>query len=713
MADAALLERTLDEARKGPVTVPAGQALALAAQLFETGRLVEAAGLCRQLLGARPRSAQLHNILGVTLDALGRGEEAVECLEAAIALAPRSPAMRANLGEVHRRAGRTEAATLRLREAVALDPAHVPALNNLGILAYEREDWAEAARCYRAAIAGEQGLAEAHNNLGNALRRMEDEEGARSAYEAALRLRPGYCEARNNLGALLQKLGDASAAEAAFRQAIGEAPDYLEPRENLAALCAVDGREAEALQWLGTVLRRDGQRRTALLQVARLQLKRGQPAAAEGALQRLLGRDGEDPDALTLLAQLRSDEEKFGEALTLLERALAADPRHDEAHHQRGVVLKSLGKLSEAEQAVRTALDCNPRLAGAYVALGDLVDFRREEALVAAMEALLEELSARGSAGSSATIPLRYALAKAYDDRGEHDRALGLWIAAGADKRAASRFDEEANAAFFASIAKAFPKRLFARRPFAGVSDARPLFIVGMPRSGSTLVEQILSSHPAVHGAGEVKHWSRALAAERAADPAFPGFPALVGGLTQAAAERIAGRYLAAVGAGAGEAARITDKLLTNIFHVGLLHLVFPEARFVHTRRDPVDTCLSAFSKLFKDEMAHSYDLGELGRYYRRYEALMAHWRKVLPPGVMLEVDYEAVVADTEGQARRLLDHAGLPWDEACLAFHRNDRPVRTASVAQVRRPIYTGSVARWRRYGDGLKPLLDALGRS
>ena len=231
-----------------------------------------------------------------------------------------------------------------------------------------------------------------------------------------------------------------------------------------------------------------------------------------------------------------------------------------------------------------------------------------------------------------------------------------------------------------------------------------------MPRSGSTLVEQILSSHPDVYGAGEVKYLSVALGKLRDRFPSLPKYPDMVAKLMPAQMDIAARGYLQALTASAGDAKQVTDKLLTNYFFVGLLNLFYPNAKVIHTRRDPVDTCLSGFTKLFKDDMPHSYDLAELGRYYGKYRELMEHWETVLPEGVMTTVVYEDVVADTEKEARRLIDFLGLPWNDKCVDFHKSDRPVKTASVAQVRKPIYKTSVQRWKKYGDGLQPLVDAV---
>jgi hypothetical protein len=239
-------------------------------------------------------------------------------------------------------------------------------------------------------------------------------------------------------------------------------------------------------------------------------------------------------------------------------------------------------------------------------------------------------------------------------------------------------------------------------RAMAGHGDPSPVpvFIVGMMRSGSTFVEQILASHPAVFGGGERPYFEKSLIAAR--QNAGTGDGAWIGAL--------AADYLRTLTAAAPMASRITDKLLGNFNYAGLINLALPNARIIHISRDPLDTCVSCFSKLFTGSAYFFYDLAELGRYYRHYQRLMAHWRDVLPDGVMLDVRYEDLVADLEGQARRIVAHCGLEWDDACLAFHRTDRAVRTASVAQVRQPLYTSSIGRAQPLRAKLRPLIEAL---
>jgi tetratricopeptide (TPR) repeat protein len=367
-----------------------------------------------------------------------------------------------------------------------------------------------------------------------------------------------------------------------------------------------------------------------------------------------------------------------------------------------------VGRLDEARAQFIRTLELAPAALGVYANLADLDKFTPDNPQLKAMEKIFAEAP---DPASDRYLPLHFAIGKAYDDIGDYDKAF-RHFKTGADlKRAKLSYDEAQTFGFFDSIREVFDKDYFASRPFEGRTTSVPVFIIGMPRSGSTLVEQVLSNHPDTFGAGEIKEFSRQLNMLRGRFPGLPRYPHIVQKMNAAQYGMLADGYLSKLMALSPASARITDKLLTNYYFVGLLHVLFPNAKFIHTRRNPVDTCLSAYTKLFKDDMPHSYDLGELGRYYRKYDELMAHWEKVLPPGVMKTVVYEDVVSDMPSMARGLIDFLGLPWNDACLSFHESSRPVKTASVVQVRQPVYSSSVGRWKRYGDELKPLVEALG--
>jgi tetratricopeptide (TPR) repeat protein len=552
-------------------------------------------------------------------------------------------------------------------------------------------------------------MAEGHNNLGNALRMTGDIDGAIHAYQEALTHRERYPEAYNNLGTLLQQRGQMEEAEHALRKAIGQNPRYIEAQNNLAQLYVAQKKDVEALRVLGDALKIAPTNVQTLLITARIQLRRNNLTAAEQASRGALQQEPENAEGLVILGQVLHDTDRYEEALDTLGRAVKASPRNPEALNLYGVALKSVGQLDEAREHILDALRGNHLMYGAYANVSDLVDFSKGEG--EELFKRMDEIFAKArNTDSEPFLALHYAYAKALDDRGEHQRALEHYVKGGQMKRAQLEYDEQETHGFFDAIRAAFPKEVFENRTYEGQPDDRPVFIVGMPRSGSTLAEQILSSHPDVYGAGEVKHFSYALGKLRDRFPSLPKFPDMMGKITPAQMDIAAKNYVQALTATSVSAKRVTDKLLTNYFFVGLINLLFPNAKIIHTSRDPVDTCLSGFTKLFKDDMPHSYDLGELGRYYGKYREVMQHWEQVLPEGAMITVQYEDVVSDTETQAKRLIKFLGLPWNDKCLEFHKSDRPVKTASVAQVRKPIYNTAVKRWMKYGDGLQPLVDAI---
>jgi tetratricopeptide (TPR) repeat protein len=703
------LDATIARAQQGRVNVTPEKAVQMAARLYAEGKLGQAERVCRQVIAARPANADAHNILGATLQALGTGPEAIAELRRAVKLAPDASSIHANLGEVLRQNGDLDEAAAELEKAIEIDATNAQALNNLGIIQYDLRKYDEAVKYYRRALQFRPTMAEALNNLGNVLRMIGDLDGAVSAYQDALTYREIYPEAYNNLGTLLQQDSRFDEAEHALRKAIAQNPRYVEAHNNLANLYSSQKKEVEALRVLGEVLKFAPTNPQSLLLTARIQLRRNNHPAAEQAVRLVLQQQADNAEALTVLGQVLHETDRYDEAIGVLDQAVKANPNSPEALNFYGVALKSVGRLEEARDNILKALKINDSMYGAYANLNDLVDFSKDagEQLFNRMDTIFESTT---TPEAEQFLPLHFAYGKALEDRGEHERALKHFITGGRMKRAQLSYDEKETFGFFDSIREIFSKEMLKNPKYRGISDERPVFIIGMPRSGSTLVEQILSSHPDVYGAGEVKYLSRALGQLRDRFPSLPKFPQMMAKITPAQLDIVAKNYLNALTAGAGDAKRVTDKLLTNYFFVGLIHMLFPKAKFINTQRDPVDTCLSGFTKLFKDDMPHSYDLTELGRYYGKYREIMEHWHNVLPKGVLTTVQYEDVVADTEKEARALIEFIGLKWNAKCLDFHKSDRPVKTASVAQVRKPIYKTAVKRWKKYGDGLQPLVDAI---
>ncbi len=562
--------------------------------------------------------------------------------------------------------GRLADAGVLYRAVIERDPDHVRALFNLGLVRIRQGGLDDAVALFGEALRHQPDFAEAENALGIALRLSNRHQEALAHYARALAIKPDYAEAENNVGLTLQVLGRGAEALSHFERAIAIRPDYAEAENNLGAALRALYRYEEAVAHY--------RRAVAAMPAS---------AAAHsnlGAALQLVGR--------------------HDEALAQAEEALALMPGLAEAHHVRGTVLRTLGRLDEAAQELEQAIALAPRRAEFYRSLAEAKNFTKGDPQVAMVEALARESA---SLPEEDQIHLHFALGKICADLGEHERAFTHLVDGNALKRRQTIYDEEAILARFDGTQALFSAEVMAERAGQGDPSALPVFILGMPRSGTTLVEQMLASHPEVHGAGELGDFERAVAGLGGPN----GVPPDIGGDEL---RRIGAAYVARVRALAPWARRITDKMPANFRYAGLIHSALPNARIIHMSRDPVDTCLSCFSILFGGDQPFTYDLGELGRYYHAYQRLMAHWRSVLPPGVMLEVEYETLVADFESQARRILAYCGLEWNDACLDFQHTERPVHTASSVQVRQPVYQSSVGRRRPAEEVLRPLLQAL---
>jgi tetratricopeptide (TPR) repeat protein len=684
-----------------------GQALIFAEQKRRHNFLGDADDLARQALAAEPDNGEALHTLGLIVHQSGRLGEAIEHLRRAVAARPDVALYHANLGEMYRMAGRVDEAIAAGSRAIELDPNNAAAHSNLGIALFDQGKFEDALAHYQRAIAVQPDFAQAHSNYGNALQRLKRFADAEPAYRRAVDLQPNFADGWNNLGTCLREMDRLDEAEAVYRKALALQANNPDTLDNLALALKDLGRYDEAARLMRQALVIDASRDQFHTHYAAVLLDQNQTEAAAAAVGRAMALNPDGHDAINLMGRVAFERGDLDDALTHYRRALALKPDLADAHNNMGNALKETGRLNEAQDAYLEAIRLDPAMSGAYVNLANTKSFAPGDPHLTAMEALW----AKDEFGKVDRMQIGFGLGKAYADLKDHRRSFAHLREANALKRSMVAYDESTALAFFDRIEAVFTPELL--RDMAGLGDPSPvpIFIIGMPRSGTTLIEQILASHPSVHGAGELKTFNDIVQLVQGPDGSTMPFPEFVPVLDAAALRQIGARYVNEVRRLAPGGERITNKMPSNYYFAGLIHLALPNATIIHSLRDPVDTCVSCFSKLFTDAQVHTYDLGELGRYYKRYERLMAHWRRVLPEGRILEVRYEDVVADLEGQARRLLIHCGLPWDERCLSFHKTERPVRTASATQVRRPIYRSAVGRWRDYEKELGPLLAALG--
>jgi len=403
------------------------------------------------------------------------------------------------------------------------------------------------------------------------------------------------------------------------------------------------------------------------------------------------------------LAQL----ERWDEAEAKLRRAVAINPAFAGAHNNLGLILKERGRMAEAHSAIEEAIRLSPKDASYYDNLAAIHSFSAGDRYFTALESLAADAASLSAVNR---MHLHFALAKINEQLGNPDNAFRQLLTGNALKRQQVAYNEAATLAQMTRTRELFTRDFIRARVGDGVRSPVPVFIIGMPRSGTTLIEQILASHPAIHGAGELTLFEQTADAIGRTTPQSLPFPEFMPDMSAQQFRELGALYLHKLSALAPGAARIVDKMPANFLFAGLIHLALPDATIIHAIRDPVDTCVSCFAVHFTKGQFHTYDLAELGRYYRHYQELMAHWRRVLPPGRIIDVRYAELVDDLEGVARRIIARCGLPWDSRCLDFHRNERPVRTASATQVRQPIYRSSVGRWHRYRNYLGPLFAEL---
>ena len=651
------------------ITTPM-EALRNASLLHAQGRLQDAERGFQFVLQADDRNYEALYRLGLIRIQQSRFGDAANFLRRALKVDRGSADALHHLAVALSGLGRHEDAIVRYEKALALKPDFAEAHNNIGhsLQALGRND--DALTHYRKALSAKADYPEASNNLGTVLEALGRCEEAVAQYRAALELRPRYAEARKNLGHGLGLLGEHEEAITHYEQALAQRPGDIDCHVGLGELYLALGRPDEALMQYRTASEHDRACVTAHIGI--------------GNVLQFLGQNE------TAIASYR--------------HAVALAPADVMARNKLGDALLASGRMAEASREFERAVELAPRKAGHYWNLANSRRFTVADSHLAAMKRLAQQID---RLDAEEQIDLLFALGKALADVGDQRQSFEYILQGNALMRQRVAYDEPRALGRLERIQATFSADLMAEKASLGDPTDAPIFIVGLPRSGTTLIEQIIASHPSVFGAGELREMANL--GERLGDPGGTVFPEVASTMSPGELRRLGGDYLRAVRRRAPDAPRITDKMPGNYALMGLIRLALPNARIIHACRDVRDTALSCFSLLFAVGQVYSYDLAELGRYCRAYLRLMAHWREVLPGG-FLEVSYEDVVCDLESQARRIIAYCGLDWDDACLDFHRTARPVHTASAAQVRQPIYRSSVGRWRVHEQYLRPLLDAL---
>ena len=574
---------------------------------------------------------------------------------------------------------------------------------------HQKGSFANAERAYRQALKISPEFVEAHNNLGNLYLDSGRFNKAVRAYQDALKLMPDHPKLLNNVGNALQCQGEFAAARDWFQRALARDPDYANAQANLGNTLWALGHKHDAVEAYRRALTLDSSLADTHTHLGGLYTELGQLADAVASFDRALGLNPDDARACQGIGRVRNEQGRLAEAVDAYQRAITLEPDNAELREELGKVYSDHGDAEQSLAAYQAALAIDPDHARAHRAIARNTRYTEYDEHIRSMESLLE----RKSLTDDDRIELGYALGKAHEDLGDYDRSMDYLRQAGSLRRASLEYSIDESRDEFARIQSVFDADFFARHANSGVHDPCPIFVLGMPRSGTSLVEQILASHPDCHGAGEINDLASACETVLGTSlQQLAGFPDRLVDASDDMLREMGEQYLSRIRKLAPEARCITDKLPHNFLRIGLIRAILPEARVIHCTRDPMDTCLSIYKTYLVKGHPYSCDLEELGQYYRLYQALMAHWQATLP-GFIHEQNYEALVHSPEEQVAALLQHCGLDWHDDCLNFHRTRRKIGTASSAQVSQPIYTRSIDLWKAYGAHLEPLQAALTES
>ncbi|MFT6310021.1 MAG: tetratricopeptide (TPR) repeat protein [Porticoccus sp.] len=683
------------------------QAFDLAVAHQQNGNLAQAEQTLRQILQKNPKHAPSLHLLGVIAHQSNQTEQAIKFIADAIAINPTDALFHSNRGEMCRILGRLDGAIDHGLQAIKLNPQSASALSNLGIAYYDQEDLDKAERYQNKAIVIDPNCLPALNNLGSIYRDRKDKDKAIEYYRQVVAINPNYLESINNLGAVLVEQDEYEEARKTLLKALTLNPNYAEAHCNISHVFIGQEQYDQALAGFAKAISLKADYAEAYIGRSRVQQELNQLASAEASAKKAIELEPDNSDAHALLGGIYVESNQLDDAKIAFDLALTLDVENGRALVGLGTLKMQTGDINEAEQYFHQALTIDDKNITARISIAQARKVLADDENFLKLE---EEIPNLDTMNQAKAMPIHFALGKCYEDLKMDEKAFSHFLKGCEIKRSKIDYDANSQHKNIQAIIDFFNPGMIDSLSGAGNPSTTPIFILGMPRSGTTLTEQIISSHSAVFGAGELPDLLQ-LANTPLDNGATVGFPGSIKNLTKEHLTALGDQYVAQVQAIAPEAKNITDKMPANFFCVGLIHLMLPNAKIIHIRRNPIDTCLSGFSKLFNNGQAHSYNLAELGRYYCNYDRMMKHWHKVIPSDNFMEIQYEDLVANTAQKTRELISFVNLEWDDVCLNFQDNKRAVRTASIAQVRKPIYQSSVAKWKRYEKHLGPLLIELG--
>ncbi len=652
---------------------------------------------CRKALELNPELLDGYINLGTALSGKGMHKEAIKEWEKALEIMPLNANALINIGNAQRNIGQIQDAKKTCEKALELSPNNPSALLNYANVLKDLGQLEDAEKFYRKAIGVSPKFVEAHNNLSIVLMSRFKYDDAAASARFSLAFSPDNASAYNNLATCLRETGDLKGAEEASRKALQLNPDSAEAKIELADILFLSDRLPEAETLISDALEKINDNPRIYMKLSAVLEKSNRIDDALEAAEKARDLSPEMPEIYHRLGMIYYMSNQIPEALKNMNKALELKPDFAVALGSKSEILQSHGDMEGALENALKALEINPNLAYIYYSLSKLKKFTSEDdhdlqRMISIAEDDVEKT------GTHENISLHFALFKAYEDLKNYDKAFEHLKIGNDLKRSTVVYDKSLEISSYKHVVQSFTSENLSKFEGKGSDTTSPIFIVGMPRSGTTLTEQIISSHPKVFGAGELYILS---ALEKK-----------LGSLTPETARKWGETYekgVRAIHPDAQKAERITDKMPGNYARIGQIIATMPNAKIIHCRRNPIDTCLSCYKQLFARGQYWSYNLEEMAAHYKHYATTMEHWRNVAPDK-FIEIKYEDTVNNFEEQARMLIDYVGLEWDDACLTPHKTKRTILTASKGQVRKPIYKTSIEAWRRYEEQLADFAKAM---